>query len=138
EMDVLRFEATRGAFGQAYRDEAVQKLFEMALADAEREGRLVLLADEGDDLLEQELAQLAARLRDMRRLVLAEHQPRLPLERVTSTEVMMPVLSADSVSTLLSTLGLAVNASSLRQLESLGLRENLALVRASTHVTVSG
>ena len=83
QMDVLHFATTRGPFGLACRDIAVRKNFEQMLADAEYAGRLMVLADQGDDVFEYELSDLAPRLDRFRRLILAERTPRLMVKRGT-------------------------------------------------------
>ncbi len=101
DMDILRFVAIHGSFGQCYRDERLQSDFEKALALAQQHGHLVVLADGADDLFEHEVASVAARLVPFRRMVVAERTPRLPVERNTSPILHMPRLGDQSFTALL-------------------------------------
>ncbi len=110
-MDLLHFAATHGTFGQAYREESIRDNFEQALAEAHRAGRLIVLADQSDDLFDDERVTVSRRLSDFRRLILAERAPRLTLDRSSAISLSMPDLSPQSMVTLLAASGISRESS---------------------------
>jgi hypothetical protein len=97
QMDILHFAATLGSFGQLNRSEDTRRDFEAALAEVLQAGRLVLLADQCDDLFEHEAAEVSRHLRDFPRIVVAERAPRLLVARNHENTETMPQLSTDSI-----------------------------------------
>lgn len=83
-MDILHFVATLGSFGQEYREESTRKDFEVALTEARRNDRLVLLADQADDLFESEWSLNGERLKEFSHFILAERSPRLLIDRASA------------------------------------------------------
>jgi len=104
-MDMLHFFATQGLLGQAYRSVAEREEFEVAAAEAQRGDRLVILADQSDDVLEAEWPIVSQRLNGMPHLVLAERNPRLTIDRLAATVIPMPKLSDQSLMELLKATG---------------------------------
>jgi hypothetical protein len=104
-MDVLHFFATQGLFGQAYLSGVERENFALAAGEAIRSDRLVILADQCDDLLETEWPIVSQRLNGMPRLVLAERNPRLTIDRMGATSIPMPQLSDESLLELLKATG---------------------------------
>ena len=104
-MDVLHFFATQGLFGQAYLSGVERENFALAAGEAIRSDRLVILADQCDDLLETEWPIVSQRLNGMPRLVLAERNPRLTIDRMAATVIPMPKLSDQSLLELLKATG---------------------------------
>jgi len=92
-MDVIQFAATEGEFWQTFHDETLSREFAKALADAQRSDRLVLLADQCDDLFETEWPNVSRALNRFQRLIVAERAPHLPLDRTASATINLPTLS---------------------------------------------
>ena len=104
-MDVLHFFATQSLFGQAYCGAAEREEFEVAAGEAQRSDRLVILADQSDDVLEAECPIVSQRLNGMPRLVLAERNPRLTIDHLAAMVIPMPRLSDQSLMELLKATG---------------------------------
>jgi hypothetical protein len=100
-LDLLRFAATQGAFGETYRAESARQAFEQELAAAQQADRLVVLADQCDDVLESEQPQVSQRLNAFRRLIVVERTPRLTIDRTAAISVNLPAASPESIVTLL-------------------------------------
>jgi hypothetical protein len=84
QLDVVQFVAQCSGFGQLYREEDLQQDLEKRLAEAQRCDRLILLADQVDELDEAELIMVSRRLQLFPRLIVAERMPRLaPLCGIT-------------------------------------------------------
>ena len=66
-MDIVQFAATEGKFWQTFHDETLSRDFAKALAEAQRSDRLVLLADQCDDLFENEWSNVSRALNRFQR-----------------------------------------------------------------------
>jgi hypothetical protein len=97
DMDIIQFAATAGEFWQTFQDESLSREFAKALAEAQRADRLVLLADQCDDLFENEWPNVSHALNRFQRLILAERIPHLPLDRTASATINMPTLSVPAL-----------------------------------------
>ena len=93
EMDIIQFAASEGEFWQTFQDETLSREFAKALADTQRGDRLVLLADQCDDLFENEWPDVSRALNRFQRMVVAERTPHLPIDRTASKVINMPRLS---------------------------------------------
>ena len=133
-MDLLHFAPTHGAFAQSYRDEPSRRTFEQQLAEAQRAEQLIVLADQSDDLFEDERVQVSRRLSDFRRLILAERAPRLTLDRRSAISLSMPDLSPQSMVTLLAALGASPESAqqAIAALQPANVALNLSLAHLTT------
>lgn len=131
EMDILRFAAMSGDFGRVYREESLRSGFEKALAETEQIGRLVVLADDGDALLEHELAPIAAHLHSFRRLIVTERIPYLPLDRTSTKAISMPALADESLVAILQATGTSLESPTpfIADVRRAGLGDNLELLQ---------
>jgi hypothetical protein len=105
QMDVVQFVARRSGFGQLYREENLQQDLEKRLAEARRSDRLILLADQVDDLADGKLPEVNRRLRIFPRLVVAERAPRLALLCGIACHQPLSDLSRPSAATFLQSHG---------------------------------
>ena len=104
-MDVVKFFATHGLFGQSYLSEAEREDFAVATGEAARSDRLVILADQCDDLLEAEWPIVSQRLSSIPNLIVAERNPRLMIDRTAIMVISMLKLSERSLIGLLKATG---------------------------------
>lgn len=139
QIDMLSYAARQGAFGQTFRDEAMRQAFEQALAEAQQADRLVVLADQSDDLFEGELSAVAKRLMSFKRLVLAERFPRLNIDRSKAAVVSMPTETLESVKDLVAKINESVAADEvLAAFQQSGLSLTLALATQATQAIANG
>jgi hypothetical protein len=139
ETDILRFAAVYGDFGRVYREESLRSGFERALAEIEQMGRLVVLVDDGDALLEHELAPVAARLRNWRRLIITERTPYLPLDCTSMKVISMPALADESLVEILRAAGTLLESPTLfiADLRRVALGDNLELMQVAAQRQVA-
>ena len=105
DMDIIQFAATEGEFWQTFHDEPLSREFAKALADAQRSDRLVLLADQCDDLFENEWPNVSRALIGVRRVIVAARTARLALDRRAAPVITVPPLSRSSLIELARTTG---------------------------------
>jgi hypothetical protein len=96
-MDIIQFAATVGEFWQKFQDESLSREFAKALAEAQRADRLVLLADQCDDVFENESPNVSRMLNGFQRLIVAEHAAHLPIDRTVAATINMPALSVPAL-----------------------------------------
>jgi hypothetical protein len=96
-LDIIQFAATVGEFWQKFQDESLSRDFAKALAEAQRTDRLVLLADQCDDVFENEWPNVIRALNKFQRLILAERVHHLPLDRTAAATINMPTLSVPAL-----------------------------------------
>ncbi|NTU64208.1 MAG: ATP-binding protein, partial [Chloroflexi bacterium] len=129
DMDVIQFAATEGEFWQTFHDETLSREFAKALADAQRSDRLVLLADQCDDLFENEWPNVSRALNRFQRLIVAERAPHLPLGRTASATINLPTLSVPVLIDLAQTKGAPnLHESQLIELQEQGIEVTPAIV----------
>ncbi len=104
-MTIVQYFATQGLFGQSYLSEAEREDFAVAAGEAIRSDRLVILADQCDDLLEAEWPIVSQRLNAIPYLIVAERSPRLMIDRAGIIVISMLKLSDRSLSGLLKATG---------------------------------
>lgn len=104
-MTVVQYFATQGLFGQSYLSEAEREDFAAAAGEAIRGDRLVILADQCDDLLEAEWPIVSQRLSAIPHLIVAERNPRLMIDRTGIIVIAMLKLSDRSLRGLLKATG---------------------------------
>lgn len=109
-MTVVQYFATQGLFGQSFLSEAEREDFAVAAGEAIRGDRLVILADQCDDLLEAEWPIVSQRLSTMPHLIVAERNPRLMIDRTGIIVIAMLKLSDRSLRGLLKATGIADDA----------------------------
>lgn len=97
DMDIIQFAATADVFWQTFHDETLSREFAKALAEAQRSDRLVLLADQCDDLFENEWSNVSRMLNRFQRLIVAERASHLPIDRTVSATINMPTLSVPAL-----------------------------------------
>ncbi len=97
DMDIIQFVATEDVFWQTFHDETLSRELARVLAEAQRTDRLVLLADQCDDLFENEWSNVSRALNRFQRLLVAERAPHLPIDRTASAMINMPTLSVPAL-----------------------------------------
>jgi len=102
QQDFLQFAATQGEFSQRYLvDEELRQNFIRQLAEAYRAGRLVLLADQLDDVYDREWREVIQLLQRFPRLIVAERTPRFASSCGITCQHRIYSLSAESAAALL-------------------------------------
>jgi hypothetical protein len=128
-MDIIQFAATVGEFWQKFQDESLSREFAKALAEAQRTDRLVLLADQCDDVFENEAPNVSRRLNGFQRLIVAERASHLPIDRTVAPTLNMPALSAPALIDLARTRNTPnLTESQLVELQKQGVETTPAIV----------
>ena len=128
-MDIIQFAATVGEFWQKFQDESLSREFAKALAEAQRTDRLVLLADQCDDVFENESPNVSRRLDGFQRLMVAERAAHLPIDRTVAPTLNMPALSVPALIDLARTKNAPnLHESQLVELQKQGIETTPAIV----------
>ncbi len=129
DLDIIQFAATVGEFWQKFHDESLSREFAKALAEAQRTDRLVLLADQCDDVFENEAPNVSRRLDGFQRLMVAERAAHLPIDRTVAATLYMPALSVPALIDLARTKNaLNLHESQLVELQTQGMETTPAIV----------
>jgi hypothetical protein len=128
-MDIIQFAAPEGEFWQTFQDETLSREFAKALAEVQRADRLVLLADQCDDVFENESPNVSRRLNGLQRLIVAERVAHLPIDRTVATTLNMPALSVPALIDLARTKNTPnLHESQLVELQKQGIETTPAIV----------
>lgn len=103
EADVLVHISTYGPFANRFRDAKLTADLQRELAQEERQGALVVLADCPDELFDSELPIVASRLASLSHVVLAERSDILPIDLYGKAHLDMPTMPHNQIDALLKT-----------------------------------
>jgi hypothetical protein len=133
EEDILTHVSTHGHFADRYGDRGSAADLQRELAEEERKGMLIILADSPDELFDSELGTVDTRLSSFGHVVLAERCHALPTDLEAACVLEMPRLERDSLDALLTAAGLPAGLSSeaMDEIRYSGLHSNLGVLVAA-------
>ena len=128
--DIPTYVSTYGGFSNRYRDFGSAATLQHELAEEERTGSLVVLADCPDELCDSELSAVATSLISFNHVVLAERHDALPLDLQGMGVAKMPQLVPQSILALLDRTGVhgKLSYEVMDEIRHFGLLGNVAAV----------
>ena len=136
EEDTFVHVSTHGAFATRYREPGVAVDLQRELAEEERQGALVILADCPDELFDSDIPTMDGRLASLSHVVLAERSEVLPMDAHPNVALNIPTTPPDQIDELLETVaGLRrLSVDVINELRYQGLGTNLGLLIAAAQL----